>query len=122
MSSIPYYLEYHDAANNSHKFYAGLGTKVLYGRVGADGTLKGYSSQKVTDMRYEKQKKGYKSAPMPQYVEDRLRVENETPVKMPRADMGWSDNSDIKWKKVKPVKVSANQGLLNWFSSLSRTE
>ncbi len=102
MSSIPYHLEYHDAAKNSHKFYAGLGTRVLYGRVGAKGTLKGYSSQKVTDMRYEKQKKGYKSAPMPQYVEDRLRMKPTIP------------------KKVKPAKVSANQGLLNWFSGIDR--
>ena len=101
-----YYLEYHDAAKNSHKFYAGNPQTgdVLYGRVGAKGTLKGYSSQKVTDMRYEKQKKGYKSAPMPQYVADRLRLKPTIP------------------KKVKPVKVSANQGLLNWFGSLNKKE
>ena len=46
---------------------------VLYGRVGAKGTLKGYGFNKTLDMKYEKQKKGYRSAPIPQYVLDTLR-------------------------------------------------
>jgi predicted DNA-binding WGR domain protein len=119
MSSIPYYLEFNDAANNSHKFYAGLGTRVLYGRIGAKGTLKGYHAQKVSDMRYEKQKKGYKSAPMPQYVEDTLRGKNAAPVKKGQKNVvGIGEYWQNKLKK----EVGANRGLLNWFSSLSRRD
>lgn len=115
-----YYLEYHDAAKNSHKFYAGNPQTgdVLYGRVGAKGTLKHYGFNKVVDMKYEKQKKGYKSATIPQYVLDTLRGENDAPVKKPR--------SPVRVVKVTPIqripKVAANRGLLNWFGSLGRTE
>ncbi len=124
MSGI-FYLEFHDAAKNSHKFYAGNPQTgyVLYGRIGATGTLK-IATRGVHTMKYEKQNKGYKSAPMPQYVEDTLTIKNDAPVKKPRS---WSKQDELKWeqqknRKAKLVKDSANRGLLNWFGSLSRTE
>lgn len=117
-----YYLEYHDAPSNSHKFYAGNPStgEVLYGRVGATGTLKHYGSKsKVVDMKYEKQKKGYKSAsPVPTYIEDRLGAVTKQGIRKkvkPKI-------IKVKPVKVTPVKITANRGLLNWFSSLSRTE
>lgn len=106
-----YYLEYHDAAKNSHKFYAGNPQTgdVLYGRVGAKGTLKRYDLNKVSTMKYEKQNKGYSSVrPIPQYVLDTLRTDEDKAF------------FDFLEKKVKPAKVSANQGLLNWFSGIDR--
>jgi len=112
-----YYLEYHDATKNSHKFYAGnpMTGEVLYGRIGSAGTIKKYGFNKVVDMKYEKQKKGYKSAsPAPTYIEDRLGVVTEH---------GITRQKKVKPVKVTPVKVTAkNRGLLNWFSSLSRRD
>ena len=109
-----YYLEYHDAAKNSHKFYAGNPQTgdVLYGRVGAKGTLKHYGFNKTLDMKYEKQKKGYRSATIPQYVLDTLK-DDATVVSKGVKVTGL-------FTKVKPAKVSANQGLLNWFSGIDR--
>ena len=105
-----YYLEYHDAAKNSHKFYAGNPQtgNVLYGRIGGMGTLKHYGLKKTVDMKYEKQKKGYKSAPMPMYVEAKLQTQKTF---VPKTD---------STPKVKPMKVTANRGLLNWFSGIDR--
>lgn len=110
-----YYLEYHDAAKNSHKFYAGNPRTgwVMYGRVGAKGTLKKYDYYKCIDMKYEKLKKGYNSAPTPQYVLDTLRDDG----------IVVSEGSKVvQVSKFKPSKVSANQGLLNWFGSLNKKE
>ena len=111
-----YYLEYHDAAKNSHKFYAGNPHSgyVLYGRIGSTGTLKQYGFNKVVDMKYEKQKKGYKSAPMPMYIEAKLQTQK---IFVPKTD---STPKVTSGKKL--MKVTANRGLLNWFGSLSRTE
>lgn len=112
-----YYLEYHDAAKNSHKFYAGNPQTgdVLYGRVGAKGTLKHYGFNKTLDMKYEKQKKGYKSASMPQYVEDRLRMKDTTLHEM---NLHYYRHKQTMIRKT----ISANQGLLNWFGSLNKKE
>tara|TARA_A100001391_G_scaffold106159_1_gene71013 strand:- start:26706 stop:27074 length:369 start_codon:yes stop_codon:yes gene_type:complete len=117
-----YYLEYHDAAKNSHKFYAGNPQTghVLYGRIGSTGTLKHYGFKKTVDMKYEKQKKGYKSAPMPMYVEAKLQTQKTF---VPKTD-STPKVKPIKvtgvFTKVKPAKVSANRGLLNWFSGIDR--
>ena len=124
-----YYLEFHDAANNSHKFYAGNPRTgwVLYGRVGAKGTLKHYDFNRVNTLEYEKRNKGYNSAPTPQYVLDTLNatvVPNNMQKPLDEGDGsfllgGVYANGDKELKKVKPMRVKANRGLLNWFSSLS---
>jgi predicted DNA-binding WGR domain protein len=114
-----YYLEFHDAANNSHKFYAGNPRTgwVLYGRVGAKGTLKHYDFNRVNMLEYEKRNKGYNSAPTPQYVLDTLNA-TVVPNNMQKP-LDEGDGSFKELKKVKPMRVKANQGLFNWFSSLS---
>lgn len=72
-----YYLEYHDDAKNSHKYYIGLETDsdiglLAWGRIGGRGQSKEASRKLVVQMMRDKLKKGYvdKTDEMPQYLKD----------------------------------------------------
>ena len=104
-----YYLEYHDDAKNSHKFYMGVeysfNGEIVWGRIGSKGQSKSASNTKVAKMMTEKLKKGYvdRTDEIPHYL--RLKW-----IKKPKESVLVSPSENPK-----PRLMNA-YGLLNWWN------
>jgi predicted DNA-binding WGR domain protein len=106
-----YYLEYHDDAKNSHKFYMGVeylfNGEIVWGRIGAKGQSKSVSNTKVAEMMREKLKKGYvdRTDEIPDYLYEK-----------------WINKSKPSYEEViekKPTpyyRLMNAYGLLNWWN------
>lgn len=101
MASDYYYLEYHNDAKNSHKFYMGIedgdGGLLVWGRIGSRGQAKKKSPSEVSTMMTEKLKKGY------------VDKTDEAPNDLLQAYVG-----QHQFPKKKHTPSRNTLGLLNW--------